>query len=447
MDNFLSLLSSHTLDSLTKVAVYLENKTIKALLTLITKPSQKIQENKELNDKLEFYKKKYKAEVQKIGAEIEEKLKINKKIRIYLDGVFDIIHSGHFNAIRQAKQLGDILLCGVNSDEDVLKNKGPTLMNVHERAELARACKWCDEAAEGTPFSPTCETLDKYNCDYCSHGDDITFNSEGVSCLDNIIKANRLKVFKRTEGVSTTEIVGRLILGLEARIEKLDKTDPKNEEIIKDFNEYKEYKRQAKPVVSSFFATSHRINLFSDNKVPKENDRIIYIAGDFDILHIGHIKALKEAKKFGDFLYVGVFDDKIAHQIHGKIFPVLNMEERVFNLLSLRNVDEVVMGAPLKITEDMIKLLKIAVVVRFVTKKEGGVEEEEEGIKRIEDDIYEIPKKLGILKEVELNYSLTNDELMERLWKNKEAYITAYLKKAKKEIKSFKPENKEVNEI
>ena len=61
-----------------------------------------------------------------------------KKIRIYMEGCFDLMHSGHYNALRQAKQLGDILVAGVVSDENVLKNKGPPILNEKERAEWFR---------------------------------------------------------------------------------------------------------------------------------------------------------------------------------------------------------------------------------------------------------------------------------------------------------------------
>ena len=108
-------------------------------------------------------------------------------IRVYIDGVFDIIHSGHFNAIRQAKKLGDILVVGVNSDSDVMKVKGPTLMNQNERAALAAACKWTDEVAVGTLYTPTIQMLDDLKCDYCSHGDDIPYNENGESCYDEIM--------------------------------------------------------------------------------------------------------------------------------------------------------------------------------------------------------------------------------------------------------------------
>jgi ethanolamine-phosphate cytidylyltransferase len=49
-----------------------------------------------------------------------------KPVRIYVDGCFDMIHSGHYNALRQAKTLGDVLVVGVIS-------------------EIIRTCKWVDE--------------------------------------------------------------------------------------------------------------------------------------------------------------------------------------------------------------------------------------------------------------------------------------------------------------
>lgn len=85
-------------------------------------------------------------------------------MRIYIDGGFDLIHSGHYNAIRQAKALGDILVAGVNSDEDLLRNKGPTVLNCKERADILRACKWVDEVVEDTEYTVSTNTLDRLNC-------------------------------------------------------------------------------------------------------------------------------------------------------------------------------------------------------------------------------------------------------------------------------------------
>lgn len=56
--------------------------------------------------------------------------------RLYVDGCFDLMHSGHFNAIRQAKALCETLVVGVISDEAIIENKGPYIMNLQERVEL-----------------------------------------------------------------------------------------------------------------------------------------------------------------------------------------------------------------------------------------------------------------------------------------------------------------------
>ena len=56
-----------------------------------------------------------------------------KKIRVFLDGCFDVMHYGHANALRQAKALGDELVVGVVSDDEIRANKGPPVMSMDER--------------------------------------------------------------------------------------------------------------------------------------------------------------------------------------------------------------------------------------------------------------------------------------------------------------------------
>ncbi len=69
-----------------------------------------------------------------------------KPVRVWTDGCFDMMHYGHANALRQvmfqidlanywkqAKQLGDYLVVGVHSDAEIIKNKGPPVMNEEER--------------------------------------------------------------------------------------------------------------------------------------------------------------------------------------------------------------------------------------------------------------------------------------------------------------------------
>ncbi len=63
----------------------------------------------------------------------KKKKKKNKKVRVYMDGCFDMMHYGHANALRQARELGDELVVGVVSDEEIKANKGPPVMSMDER--------------------------------------------------------------------------------------------------------------------------------------------------------------------------------------------------------------------------------------------------------------------------------------------------------------------------
>lgn len=137
---------------------------------------------------------------------------MREPVRIYIDGGFDLIHSGHYNAIRQAKALGDVLVVGVNSDAEILRNKGPTVLTCKERADILRACKWVDEVVEDTEYTVRLETLDRYNCQFYAHGDDPVFDVDGTDMCALLSQHGRFKMFKRTEGVSTTDIVGKLLL-------------------------------------------------------------------------------------------------------------------------------------------------------------------------------------------------------------------------------------------
>lgn len=372
-----------------------------------------------------------------------------KPVRIYMDGVFDIIHSGHFNAIRQSKKLGDILVVGVNSDEEVEKSKGPTLMNGKERVALARACKWVDEVIEDTPYTPTVELLDKLNIDYCAHGDDMPTNSQGIGCYDEIKKAGRLKIFKRTEGISTTEIIGRLLMFTKEsdrnnhNFENLPKTSSEFvKEIITDA-ESQDFNKG--PVMSSFLSTGWRMIEFCNYKTPKPEDKIVYLDGAFDILHIGHIEMLKKAKEYGDFLYVGIHDDQVVHSYLGKNCPILNLQERVFNLLALKDVDDVVIGAPLKITEDLIRSLKINIVL-CVKKTHHQIQKNPEKI-LVYDDPYEVPKSLGIYQEINYEFDLNNEILVQRILQKRKEYVKKYINKSQKEEIYYKKEKAYIEEI
>src|SRR3989304_783882 len=70
--------------------------------------------------------------------------------------------------------------------------------------------------------------------------------------------------------------------------------------------------------------------------------RIVLTNGCFDIIHVGHVRYLKEARNLGDMLVVGLNSDESVRAIKGINRPIVPQEERAEVLSSLRYVDFVV---------------------------------------------------------------------------------------------------------
>ena len=95
----------------------------------------------------------------------------------------------------------------------------------------------------------------------------------------------------------------------------------------------------------------------------RTGSRIIFTNGCFDILHAGHITYLKEAKKLGDILVVGVNSDESVKRLKGEGRPVNPLGDRLMLLSALKYVDYVVPfqeDTPL----ELIKAIKPDVLVK-----------------------------------------------------------------------------------
>ena len=99
----------------------------------------------------------------------------------------------------QAKALGDTLVVGVHTDEEITKHKGPPVFNETERYRMVRAIKWVDEVVEAAPYVTTLETLDQHGCQFCVHGDDLTMTAEGTDPYHIVKSAGRYKECRRTQ--------------------------------------------------------------------------------------------------------------------------------------------------------------------------------------------------------------------------------------------------------
>lgn len=348
-----------------------------------------------------------------------------RPIRVYMDGCFDMMHYGHCNALRQARALGDELVVGVVSDAEITANKGPPVTPIKERLIMVAAVKWVDEVIPDAPYAITEEFMtrlfNEYNIDYIIHGDDPCLLPDGSDAYALAKKAGRYKQIKRTEGVSSTDIVGRMLLCVRERSSS-------------DHHAHSSLQRQFShghspriddggsprrgTRVSHFLPTSRRIVQFSNGKSPDPNDRIIYIDGAFDLFHAGHVEILRLAKGLGDFLLVGIHTDQTVRSFgsnRGAHCPIMNLHERSLSVLACRYVDEVIIGAPWEVSKDMITTFNISLVVH------GTIAENMDYVTE-KSNPYAVPMDMGIFQTIESPLDITTSTIIKRIVTNHEAF-------------------------
>ena len=133
----------------------------------------------------------------------------------FLAGIFDLFHFGHARALEQAKKLfpHTFLVVGVCNDKDTNLYKGKTVMTEDERYESLRHCKWVDQVLPNAPWVITAEFLDAHDIDYVAH--DALPYADATGQTDDVYgpvkKMGRFKETQRTDGVSTSDLILRII--------------------------------------------------------------------------------------------------------------------------------------------------------------------------------------------------------------------------------------------
>jgi rfaE bifunctional protein nucleotidyltransferase chain/domain len=79
------------------------------------------------------------------------------------------------------------------------------------------------------------------------------------------------------------------------------------------------------------------------SRLKARGKKIVFTNGCFDLLHVGHIRYLRSAKKLGDILVIGLNTDRSVKMIKGDKRPVLSEQERAEILAALEFVDYVVL--------------------------------------------------------------------------------------------------------
>lgn len=122
-----------------------------------------------------------------------------KKVITY--GTYDLLHQGHINLLRRAKELGDYLIVGVTSDSfDRGRGKLNVRNNVLERVEAVRKTGYADEIIIEDYLGQKIDDIQKYDVDIFAIG------SDWAGKFDYLNEYCKVVYLPRTEGISSTQL-------------------------------------------------------------------------------------------------------------------------------------------------------------------------------------------------------------------------------------------------
>lgn len=213
------------------------------------------------------------------------------------------------------------------------------------------------------------------------HGDDITSDISGEDCYRYVKAAGRFKVVKRTPSISTTDLVGRMLLCTRTHfIKSLSKvlageegsgTEAERKAVGLEMTErmrlYATDETGMKPGADVWFWSASKareddieegkgiFSILSQGSRPKPGQRVVYVDGGFDLFSSGHIEFLRQVIKAEEelgreegwysqeavqertskgsdyppvFVVAGVHDDEVINNWKGVNYPIMNIYER-----------------------------------------------------------------------------------------------------------------------
>ncbi|KAF7560639.1 hypothetical protein G7046_g3511 [Stylonectria norvegica] len=366
--------------------------------------------------------------------------------RIWVDGCFDFFHHGHAGAIVQARQLGTEFLAATD------------------------ACRWVTKSVGHAPYVTSLPYISHYGCKYVVHGDDITSDSDGNDCYRFVKEAGRFKVVKRSPGISTTDLVGRMLLCTRTHfIKSLERmlagtegpgTDEERAAHGRDMHDrmalYATDETGRAPGADVWFwsasgaakrdDTEEEKGTFRrliDGPGPKIGQRVVYVDGGFDLFSSGHIEFLRKvvveeeelARKDGWFeeqavnerrgkgedyppayVVVGVHEDEVINQWKGVNYPIMNIFERGLCVLQCKYINAVVFGAPFTPTKTYLTSLPRGTP--------DAVYHGPTSFMPLTYDPYTAPKHMGIYREIgEHAFAEVNaGEIVQRILRSRDMY-------------------------
>lgn len=133
-------------------------------------------------------------------------------INVYTDLCADLFHYGHMNFLRQCSDLypNTNLIVGIHSDATIASYKRAPIMTMNERIRAVAACRYANQIIANAPLKITAEYMDEFDLQMIVHADEIDDDTRD-EWYSIPIQYGRYCEVKRTVGVSTTDIINRII--------------------------------------------------------------------------------------------------------------------------------------------------------------------------------------------------------------------------------------------
>ena len=297
--------------------------------------------------------------------------------------------------------------------------------------------------------------IDHYGCFYAAHGDDITSDSNGEDCYRFVKAVGRFAVFRRTPSISTTDLVGRMLLCTKTHFiksfpEYLGITpdgrvydDPSSEEAerlqrVKDYAS-DETGHNPGPEVFLWMAPEEakiggheHVGKFTKAIAgvgPSVDQRTVYVDGGFDLFSSGHIEFLKrvyQAEGGEAYIVAGIHEDGVINHWKGLNYPIMNTFERGLCVLQCTYINAVIFGAPFSPSKpylDSMPYGKVAAVYHGPTS-----------FIPLTYDPYSAAMEMGIFRQIgEHAFSHVNaGEIVTRILKGRQAFEERQKKKGEK---------------
>lgn len=218
-----------------------------------------------------------------------------KKVITY--GTYDLLHQGHINLLRRAKELGDYLIVGVTSDSfDRGRGKLNVRNNVLERVEAVKATGYADEVIIEDYVGQKIDDIQKYNVDIFAIGSDW----EGF--FDYLNEFTKVVYLPRTEGISSTMLRAADTTDVKVGIigcGRIAKRFPKEADVVSGLTIVATYDINSK-AASTIASGIKDCNVCSSAEELYEQVDAVYIATP----HLSHYDYIKAAINAGKHVLV-----------------------------------------------------------------------------------------------------------------------------------------------